>query len=191
MTDSFSQIKPEDTPLYVGKGVRLEGRVIHEGPREERAVILGTLSGDIEWNGTVQVPQGGMIAPNSRIKCRELIVAGEVMGDEVVIEANLLRVKSTAVIRVSEINVPSGGLENEIGSKINGRLNMDAEQAFKDADAPSAAKPKAYTAPAPSSLAMPFTASNFTGAASRLPSGGADVDLVVESEPIYAHSAAN
>lgn len=127
-----TQITPEQTPLYIGPGVTLHGKIVHNGEPTDRAVILGNLVGDLEWNGIVQVPKGGVIDASAKIYCRELVVAGTVKGKGVRIEAGLLRLEPTADVQVDEAFLPSGGLEQTRGSFFIGKLNMSPEHPFAD-----------------------------------------------------------
>ena len=131
-TDDKSTLNPEKTPLFIGKGVIINGAINHEGSQDDRAVILGELRGDITWDGLVQVTQGGSISKAARITCRELVVAGDIHGDGVVIEAGILRLEPTASVQVDEVLLPPGGLEQSRGSFFTGRLTMSGEHKYAD-----------------------------------------------------------
>ncbi len=130
--DTKSEIDPAMTPLFVGMGVELEGTVRHRGPQDEKAVVLGTLKGDIEWNGILQVPKGGKVLIDKSLRVREMVVGGEVLGtgDHVVIETGLLRVGESGIIDVAMVSLPTGGLEQARGSVINAQLRMATDHLF-------------------------------------------------------------
>ncbi len=150
----------KDTPLYVGPGVVLEGHVTHKGANTDRAVISGVFSGDIEWDGLVEVPEGGEIKAGTKVVCRELSVAGMVSGESVTLQAGLLRLSSTARIRVGEINLPPGGLEQARGATINGTIQMtEQNRYFQNDESPVVTDPKAepvapWTGIVPSAIRM-------------------------------------
>lgn len=138
--DEKSVLNPEKTPLFIGQGVVIHGAIEHMGDTSDTAVILGELKGDINWNGVVQVTKGGTITAAKKILCRELVVAGDIQGDGVVIEAGILRMEPTAVVKVEEVQLPPGGLEQSRGSFFTGRLTMsDKNQFAGQADDASAA----------------------------------------------------
>lgn len=130
--DTKSTIQPELTPLYIGTGVELSGMVRHAGPVTEKAIVLGTLLGDVDWNGILQVPHGGKVVVQQSMRCREMIVNGEVSSanEDVVIETGLLRLGEKAVIAVATVSVPPGGLEQARGSVINAKLRMTGDHPF-------------------------------------------------------------
>lgn len=130
--DNKSSIDPEKTPLFIGTGVEITGSIRHAGPTDEKAVVLGTLYGDVDWNGILQVPRGGKVVVQKSMRCREMMVGGEIRGanEDVVIETGLLRLGESAVIEVATVSVPTGGLEQARGSVINAKLRMTAEHPF-------------------------------------------------------------
>jgi hypothetical protein len=132
MTDTKSTIQPELTPLYIGTGVEVSGMIRHVGPVAEKAIVLGTLLGDLEWNGILQVPHGGKVVVQQSMRCREMIVNGEISSanEEVVIETGLLRLGEKAIITVATVSVPPGGLEQARGSVINAKLRMTGDHPF-------------------------------------------------------------
>lgn len=130
--DNRTAIEPEKTPLFIGAGVSFNGSFSHTGPADEKAVILGELTGDMEWNGVLQVPRGGKVTVMKSLRCREIMVGGEIVGvdENVVIETGLLRLGESASVEVATVSVPPGGLEQSRGSVINARLRMSSENAF-------------------------------------------------------------
>jgi len=125
-------VKANEIPLFIGAGVTFEGTVRHAGPQNEKAVILGTFEGNVEWNGIMQVPRGGKLVVQKSLRCRELVVAGEIAGasEDVVIETGLLRLADTAAVEVATVSVPPGGLEQVRGSVINAKLRMTKENPY-------------------------------------------------------------
>jgi cytoskeletal protein CcmA (bactofilin family) len=189
----------KDTPLYVGPGVVLEGHVTHKGANTDRAIISGVFSGDIEWNGLVEVPEGGEIKAGSKVVCRELSVAGMVSGESVTLQAGLLRLSSTARIRVGEINLPPGGLEQARGATINGTIQMTEQNQFFQKDDLVVATPKVTVPsaqlgtrikgtmerPSAEDLARPLGQAHFLSALSPASDAGADtVDVELDAAPV-------
>jgi len=189
----------KDTPLYVGPGVVLEGHVTHKGANTDRAVISGVFSGDIEWDGLVEVPEGGEIKAGTKVICRELSVAGMVTGESVTLQAGLLRLSSTARIRVGEINLPPGGLEQARGATINGTIQMTEQNQFFQKDEPVVAASKdvpptpqlgarsrgVMERPSAEDLARPLGQAHFLSALR--PSESADaVDVELDGQPLVA-----
>lgn len=130
--DTKSPTEKANTPLFIGAGVEFAGSIRHAGPEADRGVILGSLTGDVDWNGVLQVPAGGKVIVEKSMYCRELQVAGSITGanDEVVVEAGLLRLAPTAALDVANVVVPTGGLEQSRGSTLNGKLRMTRESRF-------------------------------------------------------------
>lgn len=159
--DDRSAINPEKTPLFIGVGVAFEGLIRHTGPVDERAVILGSLSGNVEWNGILQVPKGGKVTVSESLRCREMMIGGEIVGanDDVVIETGLLRLGESASIQVATVSVPPGGLEQSRGSVINAKLRMTSDHPFAGAHPEAAAQGQQDSAPrltsAPTAAAAP------------------------------------
>ena len=189
----------KDTPLYVGPGVVLEGHVTHKGANTDRAVISGVFSGDIEWDGLVEVPEGGEIKAGTKVVCRELSVAGMVSGESVTLQAGLLRLSSTARIRVGEINLPPGGLEQARGATINGTIQMTEQNQFFQKDDLVVATPKVTVTsaqlgtrtkgtmerPSAEDLARPLGQAHFLSALSPASDAGADtVDVELDASPV-------
>ncbi len=131
-SDNRSSIEPDKTPLFIGAGVTFKGSFHHAGPADEKAVILGELTGDMEWNGILQVPRGGKVTVLKSLRCREVMVGGEIVGadDDVVIETGLLRLGESASVEVATVSLPPGGLEQSRGSVINAKLRMTKEHPF-------------------------------------------------------------
>ena len=131
-SDNRSSIEPDKTPLLIGAGVTFKGSFHHAGPADEKAVILGELTGDMGWNGILQVPRGGKVTVLKSLRCREIMVGGEIVGadDDVVIETGLLRLGESASVEVATVNLPPGGLEQSRGSVINAKLRMTKEHPF-------------------------------------------------------------
>lgn len=142
-TDQRAAPETEKTPLFIGQGVQFCGTIRHAGGQDERAVILGEFSGDLEWNGVVHVASGGKLVVDKAVRCREMVVAGEVVGatQEAVIETGLLRLAKTASIEVADVNVPPGGLEQMRGAIVNAKLRMSSENPYSQQNAPAAAAP--------------------------------------------------
>lgn len=134
---TLNQVLPEKTPMYIGPGVVFEGTIRHEGPQDERAVIVGEFHGDIEWNGVLQVISGAKVVVQNKLQARQMVVAGEVTGkdESVTVETGLLRMSSTAVVDVGTLNLPTGGLEQDRGSVVNARLKMSAEHLYAEESA--------------------------------------------------------
>jgi len=135
--------------VYIGLGVHFAGTIRHAGPRDEKAVILGEFAGDIEWNGILQVPRGGKVIVEKSMRCREMMVGGEVVGasDDVVIETGLLRLGESASIEVATVSVPPGGLEQSRGAVVNARLRMTKENAYAQLDEPDTPVASSSSAP--------------------------------------------
>lgn len=165
-TDQRSTIEPENTPLFIGLGVQFAGTIRHNGPQQEKAVILGEFTGDVEWNGVLQVPRGGKVIVEKSMRCREMMVGGEIVGanDEVVIETGLLRLGESASIDVATVSVPPGGLEQSRGSVVNARLRMSKDNAFAQREEQGTAAPAA-AAPGASMPTLSLVASGAPAAA--------------------------
>jgi hypothetical protein len=133
-SDNRSAIEPEKTPLFIGAGVTFTGSFHHAGPADEKAVILGELTGDMEWNGILQVPRGGKVTVLKSLRCREIMVGGQIVGadDDVVIETGLLRLGESASVDVATVSLPPGGLEQSRGSVINAKLRMTKEHPYAE-----------------------------------------------------------
>lgn len=156
MNDTKSQIDPTKTPVFIGTGVEFAGTIRHTGAHDDRAVILGTLTGQVEWNGILQVPQGGKVVVQGTLRCREMMIGGEIIGDgeNVVIETGLLRLGNSAKVDVATVNLPTGGLEQARGSALNATLRMSPDHPFSSApDMPAPAEPVLLTTAAPSAPA--------------------------------------
>lgn len=166
--DDKSTLNPEKTPLFIGADVVVSGSIAYSGNTSDRAVILGELKGDLNWNGIVQVAQGGTISVGKKIACRELVVAGVIRGEGVVVETGLLRLEPTANVQVDEVFLPSGGLEQSRGSIFNGRLVMTPDHPYADVlntPAPAQSTPAPTAAPAVSAVAAAAAAVTSTMAA--------------------------
>lgn len=133
-SDNRSAIEPDKTPLFIGAGVTFNGSFHHAGPVDEKAVILGELTGDMQWNGILQVPRGGKVTVLKSLRCREIMVGGQIVGadDDVVIETGLLRLGESASVDVATVSLPPGGLEQARGSVINAKLRMTKEHPFAE-----------------------------------------------------------
>lgn len=120
------QIAPELTPLFIGRSVRIEGRIVYEGSAGERLVVLGEFKGSLDWDGIVQVPQGGHIEVEEQLRCTQLVVGGMVTGStpDSTISTGELFLGPNATLEVGLIEVPSGRLEQARGATINGTLKM-------------------------------------------------------------------
>lgn len=125
--DDRSTVNPEKTPLLIGTGVTFEGTVRHAGPTDERAVILGNFTGNIEWEGILQVPKGGKLVVEHSLRCREIVVGGEIVGAEATIEAAILRMGPSASVDVQKVSLPPGGLQADPGSVFNGHFRQHAD----------------------------------------------------------------
>lgn len=140
--DQRSPAEPNKIPLFIGAGVEFSGAIRHAGAQDEKAVILGQFTGDVEWNGILQVPRGGKVIVEKSMRCREMLIAGEIVGasDEVVIETGLLRLADSASVDVATVSVPPGGLEQSRGSVVNATLRMSKKNAYaQEGSAPVAA----------------------------------------------------
>lgn len=124
-----SAIVPEKSLLYVAPGVVIEGKVSLSSNPQARAVICGTLRGEVDWDGTIQVAPGGSIEASGAILCRELVVAGSITGS-VRIETGLLRLEHTAQVSVDEASLPPGGLEQLRGATFNGKIVMGHDHRY-------------------------------------------------------------
>ena len=122
-TARTSTLKPK---LFVSPGVALEGAIRHSGEPDECAVIAGEFRGSIEWNGVVQVMKGAKVTVTGHVRCRQLLVAGEVVraGTDVSIETGLLRLSSTGKVEVDILTVPPGSVIQERGAVLNAALRM-------------------------------------------------------------------
>lgn len=181
-SDTRNSIEPEKTPLFIGAGVTFHGSFNHQGPADEKAVILGELTGNIQWNGILQVPRGGKVIVESALRCREMVVGGEIVGanDEVVIETGLLRLGESASIDVATVSVPPGGLEQSRGSVINAKLRMTKEHPFADASADTSTSKPQRLLPVLSAVAAPDASTRAGGASGEVPQdqGATDSQLV-------------
>lgn len=132
--DNRNSIEPEKTPLFIGTGVSFQGSFTHNGPVDEKAVILGEFTGDMQWNGVLQVPRGGKIIVQNSLRCREMVVGGQIVGadESVLIETGLLRLGESAVVDVATVSLPAGGLEQSRGSVINAKLRMSKDHPFAE-----------------------------------------------------------
>jgi len=140
------------TSLYVGPGVRIEGKVTQEN-RDEVIVIAGVLAGDIVTQGRVVVESDGKIEAANELRCFELEVQGVIEGGDVLVEAGVLRLGQSARISVGEISLPLGGLEQSRGSVLCAKLRMEESNAFaKDERLVAAPTPKTVARPAPTSI---------------------------------------
>jgi len=146
MSKDPSVLDPANTPLFIGLGVMITGTVSHTEPGAGNAVVLGHLSGDVKWNGTVQVAQGGLITPGNKISCRELVVAGTISGDDVEIEVALLRLEPTAKVDVRTLRTCPGGIEQARGATLTVRAGVT----MTDDNPYSTATPAATLAQTPS-----------------------------------------
>ena len=117
------------TSLYVGPGVRVEGRITQEG-KDETIVIAGVFAGDIVTQGRVVLEANGKIEAANELKCFELDAAGVIEGDDVLVEAGIFRLDTTAKVSVGDISLPPGGLEQSRGSVLCAKLRMEAGNAF-------------------------------------------------------------
>lgn len=138
--DQRPQSDPNKIPLFIGAGVEFSGAIRHAGAQDEKAVILGQFTGDVEWNGVLQVPPGGKVIVEKSMRCREMVVGGEIVGanDAVVIETGLLRLADTACVTVATVSVPPGGVEQSRGSVVNATLRMSKQNAYaQDGAAPT------------------------------------------------------
>ena len=99
-SDNRSSIESDNAAVH-RRGRYRQGFVSPRRPRRREAVILGELTGDMEWNGILQVPRGGKVTVLKSLRCREIMVGGEIVGadDEVVIETSLLRLGESASVR--------------------------------------------------------------------------------------------
>ena len=120
------------TPVFIGAGVQFTGTIRHAGAQDERAVILGEFTGDIEWNGVLHVPAGGKLVVDKELRCREMLVSGAVVGtsEGAHIETGLLRLGQTASVEIGAVSVPPGGLEQQRGAVVNAKLRMTKENAY-------------------------------------------------------------
>lgn len=159
--DQRSPAEPNKIPLFIGAGVEFSGSIRHAGAQDEKAIVMGQFTGDVEWNGVLQVPRGGKVIVEKSLRCREMLVAGEIVGasDEVIIETGLLRLTDSASVDVATVSVPPGGLEQSRGSVVNAtlrmtKLNVYAQEGAAPVAAPAAQPPRlilAASAPAASS----------------------------------------
>lgn len=154
-----SAIVPEKSLLFIAPGVVIDGKVSLPNNAEARAVICGTLRGQVEWDGTVQVAPGGAIEATGSIVCRELVVAGTISGSGVRLETGLLRLEQTAHVSVDEANLPPGGLEQVRGATFNGKIVMSHDHRYSPSGEtpPSISQnttPLAETTVQPSSVAQ-------------------------------------
>lgn len=117
------------TSLYVGPGVRIEGRVTQDS-RDETIFIAGVLAGDIVTQGRVVVEAEGKIEAANQIKCFELDVYGSISGSDVLLEAGILRLRQSANVAISEISLPPGGLEQSRGSVLCAKMRMEDSNEF-------------------------------------------------------------
>ena len=107
----FNPTCQETSQLFaeIPAGVEFAGTIRHAGPHEERAVILGSLTGEIHWNGILQVPAGGKVIVQGALRCREMMIGGEIVGegDDVLIETGLLRLGNSPRIE-NYLGFPAG-----------------------------------------------------------------------------------
>jgi hypothetical protein len=118
-------LEPELTPLYIGPGVAITGRIEMSGSPDQRVVVLGEFKGSLNWPGIVQGPPGGCLNVDL-LNCRELVLGGNIKGMKPVskVVAESILMGREANIDVDEVHVPPGGLEQTRGAVINGRLCM-------------------------------------------------------------------
>lgn len=134
---------PAKTSLYIGPGLRVEGRVVQTS-KDEVIVVAGTLAGDIVSEGAVLVEEGGLIEATNELRCFDLRVSGKIEGKDVIVESGLLHLEGTALVEVGEVNLPPGGLEQSRGSILCAKIVMTQENAF--------AKDERRTAPTKDSM---------------------------------------
>lgn len=127
------------TPVFIGPGVQFAGTIRHAGAQDERAVILGEFTGDIEWNGVLHVPAGGKLVVEKALRCREMQVSGAIVGtsEDALIETGLLRLGQSASIEIGAVSVPPGGLEQQRGSVVNAKLRMTKENTYATQSEPA------------------------------------------------------
>jgi len=129
------------TSLYVGPGVRVEGRICQEGV-SETIVIAGAFAGDIVTQGRLVVEAQGKIDAANEIKCFELDVAGTIEGRDVLVEAGIFRLGPSSRVSVGEISLPPGGLEQSRGAVLCAKLRMEDGNAFAADDRLKVLAPK-------------------------------------------------
>ena len=183
--DQRSPAEPNKIPLFIGAGVEFSGAIRHAGAQDEKAVILGQFTGNVEWNGILQVPRGGKVIVEKSMRCREMLIAGEIVGasDEVVIETGLLRLADSACVDVATVSVPPGGLEQSRGSVVNATLRMSKQNAYAQAGASAAV-------PAPQPPRLILAASSPAGGSAAASETGTDRAADVPRGPQAGPSAA-
>lgn len=137
-------ILPESTPLFIGAGVVIEGTIRYDGVDiNSRIKVVGEVRGDIYTSGILEIAPGAQVNANSKIVCREIIVAGKIAGEGVTVRANTLILLETGNVAVEMVCLPLGGLEQNRGGILNARLDMSAEYGESEVTAP---KPAAIAA---------------------------------------------
>lgn len=137
---SKTTIDPQRTVLFVAPGVRVVGLIEAAGvSRDAAGVVLGEIEGGINWNGALQVVDGGTIIATAPIRVRDLVVNGTIKqgeGASVTIVADRLELGPRARVDADKLQVQSGGLGQTFGAIVNAALSMTQEGAFSDSDAP-------------------------------------------------------
>jgi len=133
-----TKIDPNMTDTLIGEGTTFEGKIKSEaGLRVE-----GQMIGDIDCAGDITVGENGVA--RSHIKARNVVIAGQVMGN--VSASAKLTIKATGQLHgnlsAKELSIESGGV-------FQGSSNMDA---VVDADEKTSAK-AAANEPEPSAPA--------------------------------------
>lgn len=183
-TETRTPAEKPNTPLFIGAGIELTGNIRHAGPGADRGVILGSFSGNVEWNGVLHVPAGGKVIVEKSMFCRELQVSGSIAGasDDVVVEVGLLRMSATAEVDVANVVVPVGGIEQFRGAVLNGKVRMAKESRYAaraDTEA-QAAVPRLILAASSTGNTAPPDSS--IGVDAVTPSGGEQPQAVADAD---------
>lgn len=143
MTAENTRSTPQaKTKLFVAAGVVFEGNAKHAGPQDEYAVIGGEFRGNLDWAGIVYVLAGAALFVTGHVRCRDMVVAGRVVGmaPDSIVDAGRLRLTSTAEVEVASLRVPPGFLTQDRGSVLSAALRMVNDE-------PQAAAPRSSARP--------------------------------------------
>ncbi|BBI35346.1 bactofilin family protein [Cohnella abietis] len=119
-----TKIDPNSTDTLIGEGSSFEGKIKSEaGIRVE-----GEMIGDIECAGDITIGEGGIARSN--IKARNIIVAGQVIGN--VTASEKLTIKATGKLHgnstANDLSIESGGIFQGSSSMASQGLQAVSEE---------------------------------------------------------------
>lgn len=126
-TSDDLKLDPAKTPIYVGKGVTINGDITLDASQDEglRVFIAGNFNGNIYApNGIVQIGRGALVNPSKEIVCRHFVCAGKVRNTDAVLRAKKVSLEDGGSIALNEVHVEQGQVAQSLGSVINARIVM-------------------------------------------------------------------